>query len=305
MRKGNYRFRRPRCCGSMMVSAYIRHGSAAPGIEKIGLYCTRCRRFEIERPMQPAFDEFVRRYPVLKHVATALKPYMDTVRGLYFHGSRTRGDYRDNSDYDLLLITRDKIDDALKTELTKHNIQVECFSLKQVKKQLELEPSYLLNVLQEGVPLIGAELREQLLKKKVNDIALHVELDDCKKQLKVLKKMLKYELDGEDKTRILHSAVMRLRRAYYIKRFYDKNIPPLDEDFKRYYTGDFNKFYELYRVARDLVHNDRLNEAGIPEEIKKMTKLSLKGLVSSVDAYVKDAYQSISELLVEKQGLDK
>ncbi|MCZ7358404.1 MAG: hypothetical protein O8C66_01685 [Candidatus Methanoperedens sp.] len=56
MRKDNYRFRRPRCCGSMMVSAYFGHGRAAPGKEKIGLYCTRCRRFEIERPMHPTVD---------------------------------------------------------------------------------------------------------------------------------------------------------------------------------------------------------------------------------------------------------
>ena len=61
----------------------------------------------------------------LKHVATAVKPYMNTVRGLYFHGSRARGDYRKDSDYDLVLITSDKIDDELKIELKEHNILVE------------------------------------------------------------------------------------------------------------------------------------------------------------------------------------
>ena len=292
MRKGNYRFRRPRCCGAMMVSAYIRHGSAAPGIEKIGLYCTRCRRFEIERPMQPVFDEYVKKYPVLKHLATELKPYMNTVRGLYFHGSRVKGDYREDSDYDLLLITRDKIGDELKIELKKHNIQIEIFSLKQAKKQLELTPSYLLTVLRESVPLIGVELREQLVRKKMNDIALQVELKDCIRQLGYLKKMLKNEPDDFIKARIIHSAILRLRQAYSIKRLYYKDIPSLSLDFK-YPKSDFDELYELYRIVRDMVHGDGLNEEKIPEKVRTLTKSELKKLISSVDSYAGDVYEKL------------
>ncbi len=303
MRKGNYRFRRPRCCGAMMVSAYIRHGSAAPGIEKIGLYCTLCRQFEIERPMQPVYDGFVKKYPVLKHVAAALKPYMNTVMGLYFHGSRARGDYREDSDYDLALITRDKIDDGLKTELKEHNIQVEVFTLKQAKKQLELTPSYLLTVLREGAPLIGAELREQLLRKKLNDIALQVELKDCIKQLKYLKKMLKNEPDDFIKARIVHSAILRLRQAYSIKRLYYKDVPELSMDFREYSRDNFDEIYELYRVVRDLVHGKGLNEEEIPEGVKTLAKGELKKLISSVDAYAKDVYKKLIEDYLEKQKL--
>ena len=304
MRKGNYRFMRPRCCGSMMVSAYIRHGKAAPGIEKVGLYCPRCRRFEIERPMQPAFTEFVRKFPVMKHVATALKPYMNTVRGLYFHGSRTRGDYRDDSDYDLLLITQDKIDEGLKTELAKRNIRIECFTLKQAKKQLELEPSYLLTVLRQGVPLIGADVQKQLLRKNVNDIALHVEIESCIKQLKLLKKLLRDEIDGRDKCAVLYSAMIRLRRVHSIKHIYDNTIKPLSEDFRGYYRGDFERLFELFREVRDLPV-ESMKETEIPEDIRKLDKKLLKGLVTAVDAYIKDAYDNLTETLIEKLELDK
>jgi predicted nucleotidyltransferase len=294
MKKGNFRFRRPRCCGSMMVSAYIRHGKAAPGIEKVGLYCPRCRRFEIERPMQPAFTDFVRKFPILKHVETALKPYMNTVRGLYFHGSRARGDHRENSDYDLVLITRDKIGDELKTELKEHNIQVEVFTLSQVKKQLDLTPSYLLTVLRESVPLIGAELREKLVKKKMNDIALQVELKDCMKQLEYLKKMMKNEPDDFIKCRVIHSAILRLRQAYSIKRLYYKNVPELSLDFK-YSEGNFDELYELYRIVRDMVHGDGLKEEEIPEKVRTLTKGDLMKLVSSVDSYARDVFDRITK----------
>jgi predicted nucleotidyltransferase len=280
---------------------YIRHGrrSITPGIEKVGLYCPRCRRVEVEarETGQPGLEGAIKKYPVLEHVADVLKPYMPAVRGLYLHGSRVRGDYREDSDYDMVLISQDKIPD-LKIELKKHNVQLECFTFKQAKKQLELEPSYLLTVLREGVPLIGADLQKQLLRKKVNDIALHVELDSCIKQLKQLKKaMREYELDGRFKSTILYSAIIRLRRAYEIKRIYNSKVPHLAEEFKKYYKGDFEHIFDSYKKARDIKID---NESDVPEEIKHMSKSMLKGLVNSVDRYIKDAYEELIDMLVEK-----
>lgn len=301
MRRGDYKFKRPRCCDTTMVSAYIRHGkrSITPGSEKVGLYCPRCRRFEIKIPEQHGLEEAIKKYPVLEHVADALKPYMHTVRGLYLHGSRVRGDYREDSDYDLVLISQDKIEKDLGPELEKYNVQLESFTLKGVKKHLELEPSYLITVLREGVPLIGADLQKQLLRKKVNDIALHVELKGCIKQLKQLKSAIrKYELDGGFKSTILYSAVIRLRRVYEIKRIYDSKAPKLAEDFKKYYKGDFEHLFDLYRKARDLPID--LSEADVPEEFKRMSKSTLKELVNSVDQYIKDAYDELTDMLVEK-----
>jgi predicted nucleotidyltransferase len=251
--------------------------------------------------MHSAFTEFVKKFPLLKHVETALKPYMDTVRGLYFHGSRARGDHREDSDYDLVLITRKKIDDKLKTELKEHNIQVEVFTLSQLKKQLDLTPSYLLTVLRESVPLIGAELREKLLRKKMNDIALQVELKDCIRQLDYLKKMLKNEPDDFIKARVIHSAILRLRQAYSIKRLYYSDVPELSVDFK-YSEGNFEELYDLYRIVRDMVHGDGLNEEELPEKVRTLTKSKLKKLISSVTSYVKDVYEKIVGDYLKKQG---
>lgn len=300
--RNNCKFKRPRCCGAAMVSVYVRHGrrSITPGIEKVGLYCPRCRRVEVKEHgiKQPGLEEAIKKYPIMKHVAAALKPYMHTIRGLYLHGSRVRGDYREDSDYDLLLISQDKIDLDIKTELEKHSVQLECFTIKQIKKHLELEPSYLLTVLREGVPLIGADLQKQLLRKKVNDIALHVELEGCIKQLKHLKKAIReYELDGRFKSTILYSAIIRLRRVYEIKRIYDNRVPQLAEEFKKYYIGDFEHVFGLFKKVRDL---NIETESDVPEEVKHMSKSMLKGLVNSVDQYTKDAYEKLTDMLVEK-----
>ena len=243
--------------------------------------------------MHSAFTEFVRKFPILNHVETALKPYMNIVRGLYFHGSRARGDHREDSDYDLVLITRKKIDDKLKSELKEHNIQVEVFTLSQLKKQLDLTPSYLLTVLRESVPLIGAELREKLVRKKKNDIALQVELKDCIRQLDYLKKMLKHEPDDFIKARVIHSAILRLRQAYSIKRLYYSDVPELSLDFK-YSEGNFDELYDLYRIVRDMVHGDGLNEEELPENVRTLTKSRLMKLISSVDSYARDVFDRLT-----------
>ncbi|MBU3966495.1 MAG: nucleotidyltransferase domain-containing protein [Euryarchaeota archaeon] len=251
--------------------------------------------------MQPAFTEFVRKFPVMKHVEPALKPYMNKVRGLYFHGSRARGDHREDSDYDLVLITRDKIGDELKTGLKEHNIQVEVFTLSQLKKQLDLTPSYLLTVLKESVPLIGAELREKLVRKKMNDVALQVELKDCIRQLEYLKKMMKNEPDDFIKARVIHSAILRLRQAYSIKRLYYKDVPELSMEFREYFNDNFEDLYELYRVVRDMVHGEGLNEEELPEKVRTLTKSKLNKLVNSVNSYVKDVYEKIVGDYLKKQ----
>lgn len=287
----------PKCDGYYLRAVYVKDCPALAKTtwRRVGLYCDGCRYFE--QAEKPVDLEVVRRYPVLEHVADALKPYMHTVRGLYLHGSRVRGDYREDSDYDLLLISQDKIDEDLETRLSDHNIQLQTFTLKGIKKKLELEPSFILTVLRDGVSVIGADLRDQLLREKVNDIALHVEINDCIKQLGRIKKAIKkYELNAGLKRSILYSAVIRLRRAYEIKRIYDSKVPALAEEIKKYYKGDFEHLYRLWRVVRDLIREEKENEIEvIPEGVEEMSKNTLSELVDSVDAYIKD----VNEILVE------
>ncbi len=291
----------PKCDGYYLRAVYVKDRPAGAKTEwrRVGLYCDGCRYFEpVEKPVAL---NIIQRYPVLEHVVDALKPYMHTVRGLYLHGSRIRGDYREDSDYDLMLISQDKIDEGLETRLSEHNVQLEAFTLKGIRKQLELEPSFILTVLRDGVPVIGAELREQLLREKVNDIALHVEIKECIKQVRRLKRAIKkYELHAGLKRSILYSAVIRLRRAYEIKRIYDSKLPPLAEEFKKYYNGDFEQLYGLWRVVRDLIRHEKENEPEvIPEGVEQMSKIVLKEFVDSVDAYIKDVNRKLIKIYLE------
>lgn len=128
----------------------------------------------------------------------------------------------------------------------------------------------------------------------MNDIALQVELKDCIRQLDYLKMMLKNEHDDFIKAHVIHSAILRLRQAYSIKRLYYSDVPELSMEFREYFNDNFEELYELYRIVRDMVHGEGLNEEELPEKVRTMTKSKLMKLVSSVNSYARDVFDRIT-----------
>jgi hypothetical protein len=70
-------------------------------------------------------------------------------------------------------------------------------------------------------------------------------------------------------------------------------VPELSLDFK-YSEGNFDELYDLYRIVRDMVHGDGLNEEELPEKVRTLTKSKLIKLVSSVDSYARDVFDRIT-----------
>jgi hypothetical protein len=112
--------------------------------------------------------------------------------------------------------------------------------------------------------------------------------------------MLKNEPDDFIKARVIHSAILRLRQAYSIKRLYYSDVPELSMEFREYFNDNFEEVYELYRIVRDMVHGDGLNEDEIPEKVRTLTKSELNTLVNSVDSYAKNVLDRITTIDLEK-----
>lgn len=289
--KGRIRTVCPRCSRYYLRAIYAkdRPARAKTAWRKIGLYCDGCQHF---RPIV-TLDEVLSRYPALEQLKAELKPHWKKVAGLYLHGSRVRGPCREDSDYDVLLITSGEINSELKNKLKIYNIELVNFTIDQVEQQLEQSPSFIITALREGVPIAGAELREELLEKFVNSTALLKELKYCKMQLKHLKKRLRHILDSEEKRRILHLAFIRLRQAHAVKKLFNGK-EPLQEDFKKYYkNSNFESLYQLYVKVRTLPWEADMDESQIPEEIKKLSKTTLIELTGAIDCYLSDVYREL------------
>jgi len=114
--------------------------------------------------------------------------------------------------------------------------------------------------------------------------------------------MLKSEPDNVVKARIIHSAILRLRQAYSIKRLYYSDVPELSMEFRGYFNDNFEELYELYRVVRDVVHGNGLNEEELPEKVRTLTKSKLSKLVNAVNSYIKEVYEKIVGDYLRKQG---
>ena len=79
-------------------------------------------------------------------------------------------------------------------------------------------------------------------------------------------------------------------------------MPELSKEFREYFNDNFEEFYELYRIVRDMVHGEGLNEEELPDKVRTLTKKMLNKLVNSVNSYVKDVYDKIVGDYLKKQG---
>ena len=50
----------------------------------------------------------------------------------------------------------------------------------------------------------------------------------------------------------------------------------------------------LYRIVRDMVHGEGLNEEELPEKVRTLTKSRLNKLVNSVDSYANNVLDRIT-----------
>jgi len=92
-----------------------------------------------------------------------IAPSREKLRAIYLFGSRARGDERPDSDYDLLLVTRDDFSlsdkDALYESVmdvllaTGRLISLKLFKEREFKRLRDLETPFIQAVLNEGIPI--------------------------------------------------------------------------------------------------------------------------------------------------------
>lgn len=100
--------------------------------------------------------------PVLKAFVEGIKPYRNKIREIYLFGSRARGDYRPDSDYDLLVVTRKK-DLALKDKIydvvtdvsleSRRDLSLKFFPAREFDRLKAIPSRFISYVLKEGIKI--------------------------------------------------------------------------------------------------------------------------------------------------------
>lgn len=107
----------------------------------------------------------LQRLPELGPLFQSILPGLQNIESMLLYGSRIRGDFRKDSDYDLLIITdgTDLFTEEEADQLKKHNFNLRVDYEAALKKDVSERPLSIVPILKEGWPLFNAKLRGRLL----------------------------------------------------------------------------------------------------------------------------------------------
>jgi len=192
--------------------------------------------------------------------------FNEETKGVYLYGSYARGDYDQESDIDVLVITQ-----GVNKLINDKNYEILLVSEENFSRDLATNLNYL-SILKEIEVIVNKDLIERYSKRKnmlnINKILKEIEriIKINKDTVEICKANNRNIPDG-----IVYSIVLRLRELYLIKCLISKKIYS-KEDFLKI-CGE--KRYSAYiRIKRNEKEVNNL----LPEEIKNILDLSEKWL---------------------------
>ncbi len=108
----------------------------------------------------------VQRFPELMPVFQTIQPRLHHIKSIMIYGSRVRGDYREDSDYDLLLVTDGSpmLSEEEINALKKQGFELDFGSELDLRKEIQDTPVSIVPILKEAWPLFNRYVRNSLLK---------------------------------------------------------------------------------------------------------------------------------------------
>jgi len=190
---------------------------------------------------------------IKKEVLSILDSYLEDIIGVYLTGSYARGEQEEDSDIDVIAISK-----SIKKELISGRYHISITTLEGIKKTLGHYPELVIPRLREARVILNPQLLEELNKYSITKKSFKNFLEDTKRIIKMNAEFIELDnLDSEEleSKAVIYSMVLRLRGIFLIKcalesKKYSK------EDFKRWILQsldkeEFEKTYELYKSVRD------------------------------------------------------
>lgn len=186
---------------------------------------------------------------IKSEILEILKPYLESILGVYLYGSYARNEQTIDSDVDILVITNtklkimDKIDDYTIVSIT----------LKELEAALSTNAVLILPIIREAKTIINPNLLEKYKEYKFTKKNTKLFIDGCKEALELNKKGL--ELDFEVGS-LVYSLMLRIRGLLMIKlmlndKFYSKSL--LFNYLKQngFSNDEVEELYKIYSSERN------------------------------------------------------
>lgn len=206
---------------------------------------------------------------IKQDILEILSPYLEDIIGVYLVGSYARGEQTNESDVDVIVITKNT-----KKELASGKYHISISTLRGIMQTIKSYPEIVLPRLSEAVTILNPEIIEELKKIKITKKSFKNFIEDSERIIKINKEFIDLDkLDGEilESISVVYSLILRLRgillikcllnNKKYSKKMFEKWI------LKVINKEDFRKIYEIYMAERDK------KKSGITVEIAPVEKL--------------------------------
>lgn len=209
----------------------------------------------------------IERFPQLKEFFKRILPKLRGIDMIMLYGSRIRGDYREDSDFDILIVTKDEgvLSEVEIEELEKMGFSIYQGSLSHFIREIRESPIMVVPILIEGQPIFNGHIKTELLRKFrwknfLKDFE-EIGTDLIKYQHSIHKGM-----DDDLKRSILYLTFVRFRHIYLMETLIMNQrytIKGLLEKLKANWKGDVERVYNIYRKVH---YSKRPNVRGVPEK---------------------------------------
>ncbi|MBI5002415.1 nucleotidyltransferase domain-containing protein [Candidatus Woesearchaeota archaeon] len=191
---------------------------------------------------------------IKEQILHLLEPHLQDILSVAIYGSHARHEATENSDIDVLVITKDK---QFKILTLDGKMEFLVLPLQKMTEAIEKYPAIYYQIVQEAEPLINASALQELNTIPLQKKSILAYLKETKEHIKSNKEFIELDkLDGKylRSFSVLYSLLLRLR-AVFILHCISRNTPFSNKKFKQWLVEegihDFPLLYVIYQKLRD------------------------------------------------------
>lgn len=222
-------------------------------------------------PNEPKMD-------VRERIIHTLEPYLKDITAVFIYGSYARHEETEESDIDVLILTKDK---SVKIEIKEPNMEITSFQLYKFRIAVEKYPIAYYQILQEAEPLINGNVLDELKNINIRKYALRKYLIEAKEHLKSNLELIKLDkLEGSyiKSYSIIYSLLLRLKGIFIMKCILNK-WKFSNKLFQKWLIRNgikkqcYAQFYSIYKAIRDNKNSNKLKiQISITEKLLEILK---------------------------------
>ena len=158
--------------------------------------------------------------------------YLSRTAGIYIVGSYARNEQEEDSDVDVIVITKN-----VNKRVKKGKYEITYISKEEVERQLNENALPILPMIKEARAIINGDLIKEYAKWNLNKKNLKWHIETTKSAMKVVEKFIELEEDKEIgrhkiSDNIMYSLILRLRGVYIVDCMAKNRIPATKELLK-------------------------------------------------------------------------